>query len=181
MVRAWIFLPRAWLLHPPWLGVTAIPPPGTGPRWLHRMWHGAAALYLASNPTASPAAVASFLIAKSTKSVVTNPMGSPNRLLFIPYITTPILNAPSANALTNDNTPDLSWNNTYNADTFDVQIANTATFLSPLPEGSGVSGLSYTTSTLGDGKWYWRVRAQNRPRTQSLEREPLLHSGYGRA
>ncbi|MEV4317585.1 S8 family peptidase [Actinocrispum sp. NPDC049592] len=43
---------------------------------------GAAALYLAKNPTASAATVASQLIAKATPNKVTNPgSGSPNRLL----------------------------------------------------------------------------------------------------
>jgi subtilisin family serine protease len=44
---------------------------------------GAAALVLAANPTASPAAVESTLIANATPNVITNPgTGSPNRLLF---------------------------------------------------------------------------------------------------
>ncbi|MGB8702094.1 MAG: S8 family peptidase [Thermosynechococcaceae cyanobacterium] len=43
---------------------------------------GAAALYLQKNPTATPAAVATALINKSTKGVVIDPQGSPNRLLF---------------------------------------------------------------------------------------------------
>jgi subtilisin family serine protease len=44
---------------------------------------GAAALYLAANTTASPAAVQSALIAASTPNVITNPgTGSPNRLLY---------------------------------------------------------------------------------------------------
>jgi subtilisin family serine protease len=44
---------------------------------------GAAALVLAANPTASPTAVQSTLIANSTPNVIGNPgTGSPNRLLF---------------------------------------------------------------------------------------------------
>jgi subtilisin family serine protease len=44
---------------------------------------GAVALYLQNNRTASPATVASALIANSTPSKITNPgSGSPNRLLF---------------------------------------------------------------------------------------------------
>jgi subtilisin family serine protease len=47
---------------------------------------GVAAQYLSLNPTASPAAVASALIAASTPNKVTNPgTGSPNRLLFTAY------------------------------------------------------------------------------------------------
>ncbi|GAA3656874.1 subtilisin family serine protease [Lentzea atacamensis] len=45
---------------------------------------GAAARYLQSNPSATPAQVASYLIAQSTPSKVTNPgSGSPNRLLYL--------------------------------------------------------------------------------------------------
>jgi subtilisin family serine protease len=44
---------------------------------------GAAAVYLAANPTASPATVASALNGNATAGVVTDPAGSPNRLLFI--------------------------------------------------------------------------------------------------
>jgi subtilisin family serine protease len=45
---------------------------------------GAAALYLADNPTATPAQVASALTAAATTGVVTGPgTGSPNRLLYV--------------------------------------------------------------------------------------------------
>ncbi|MGW0931775.1 S8 family peptidase [Streptomyces sp. NPDC002644] len=45
---------------------------------------GAAALYLADNPSATPAAVASALIANSVSGKVTSPgTGSPNRLLYV--------------------------------------------------------------------------------------------------
>lgn len=43
---------------------------------------GAAALYLAAHPDATPAQVSDALIAASTKDVVKNPGGAPNRLLF---------------------------------------------------------------------------------------------------
>jgi subtilisin family serine protease len=45
---------------------------------------GAAARYLAANPTATPAQVQAALIAASTPNVITNPgAGSPNRLLYV--------------------------------------------------------------------------------------------------
>ncbi|MFV2117540.1 S8 family peptidase [Streptomyces sp. Act-28] len=45
---------------------------------------GAAALYLAANPSATPAQVSSALTAAATGGVVTNPgTGSPNRLLYV--------------------------------------------------------------------------------------------------
>lgn len=51
---------------------------------------GAAALYLASDPTASPATVTSALTSAATASKVTSPgTGSPNRLLFVGAATPP--------------------------------------------------------------------------------------------
>ncbi|WP_231642357.1 S8 family peptidase [Nocardia sp. NRRL S-836] len=45
---------------------------------------GAAARYLSTNPSATPAQVASYLVAQSTPNKVTNPgSGSPNRLLYL--------------------------------------------------------------------------------------------------
>lgn len=44
---------------------------------------GVAAIYLSANPTATPAAVASALIGNATAGVVTDPAGSPNRLLYM--------------------------------------------------------------------------------------------------
>jgi subtilisin family serine protease len=44
---------------------------------------GAAAIYLAANPTASPATVASALNGNATANEVIDPAGSPNRMLFI--------------------------------------------------------------------------------------------------
>jgi subtilisin family serine protease len=51
---------------------------------------GVAALFLASNPTATPAQVTSAIINASTPNKVTNPgAGSPNRLLYSFFGTTP--------------------------------------------------------------------------------------------
>jgi subtilisin family serine protease len=65
---------------------------------------GAAALYLADNPTASPAAVAAALIANSTPNKITSPgTGSPNRLLFTNVTTvpgTPVLANPGSQTST---------------------------------------------------------------------------------
>lgn len=44
---------------------------------------GMAAIYLSANPTATPAAVSSALIGNATTGVVTDPVGSPNRLLYV--------------------------------------------------------------------------------------------------
>jgi subtilisin family serine protease len=58
---------------------------------------GAAALYLETHPTASPAAVASYLLAAATKDLITEPgTGSPNLLLFIGDPTTAPSPPPAA-------------------------------------------------------------------------------------
>nr|WP_205328329.1 S8 family peptidase [Glycomyces sp. YM15] len=44
---------------------------------------GVAAIYLSANPTASPATVASVLTGNATTGVITDPVGSPNRLLYM--------------------------------------------------------------------------------------------------
>lgn len=123
---------------------------------------GVAALYLAGNPAASPAAVASFLVAQSTKNVVSDPAGSPNRFLFLSNTLggAPLLLNPPASALTSDATPELAWKGVYYADTYQVQYAREAAFLLP----SLVSGISETACTLGpldEGRWYWRARSLN--------------------
>ncbi len=74
----------------------------------------------------------------------------------------PILNAPAAAALTNDNTPDLSWGSGLNGDTYEVQISAGSTFASLLQDVTGASTITtYTASVLPDGSFYWRVRAKN--------------------
>jgi subtilisin family serine protease len=72
---------------------------------------GAAALYLAANPSASPAAVGNALISNATPNKITNPgTGSPNRLLFTGSggTTPPPGPCPAATNGTNVNIPDLS-------------------------------------------------------------------------
>ena len=121
---------------------------------------GAAALYLSGNPKASPATVAAALIANSTKDVVSNPAGSPNRLLFVtsplPAVV-PVLIAPSNGTVMR--VPVLTWKSVNNADVYQVQLASDSVFTSPMAEGSGISALQYSPNTITDGKWYWRVRA----------------------
>ncbi len=70
---------------------------------------GVAALYLATHPTAAPAAVASALIANSSANKVVGPgAGSPNRLLyslFAAVVPTPVSPAGSIT----DKTPTFTW------------------------------------------------------------------------
>ncbi|MGJ7420326.1 S8 family serine peptidase [Streptomyces cinereoruber] len=82
---------------------------------------GAAALYLAANPTATPAQVSTALTTAATPNVVTNPgTGSPNRLLYVGGGTTP--------------PPGKSFENTT-----DYAVADNATVESPVTV-TGVTG-----------------------------------------
>ncbi|MCX5392955.1 S8 family peptidase [Streptomyces sp. NBC_00094] len=83
---------------------------------------GAAAVYLAGNPTATPAQVSTALTTAATPNVVTSPgTGSPNRLLFVGGGTTPPPTGPKF-----ENTADYA-------------IADNATVESPVTV-SGVTG-----------------------------------------
>ncbi|MFI8829258.1 S8 family serine peptidase [Streptomyces sp. NPDC053431] len=87
---------------------------------------GAAALYLAANPSATPAQVSTALTTAATTGTVSDPgVGSPNRLLFVNSITTP--------------PPGKKFEN--NAD---YTIADFMTAHSPITV-SGVSGSAPTT------------------------------------
>jgi hypothetical protein len=74
----------------------------------------------------------------------------------------PVLASPPTNTMTTDNTPTVSWNPVVLwADTYQVQIDNNNTFASPEVTGSGIAGLSFTSSLIPNGTYYWRVRAVN--------------------
>ena len=127
---------------------------------------GAAALYLAGNPSASPKTVADALIADSTKNVISFPYGqggSPNRLLYVSNAlkTASKLVSPKSGYLTNDTTPDFTWNRIYNSDTFNIQISTNSKFSSPMVNTSVDSPFYTPSMPLADGKWYWRVQAVN--------------------
>jgi subtilisin family serine protease len=101
---------------------------------------GAAALYLAANPTASPATVNAAIINSSTPDKITNPgAGSPNRLLNTGTGTTP---PPSGCAPVTNGT--------------DVSIPDKSTVYSDIAI-SGCTGAASTTSTVAvDIRHTWR-------------------------
>ncbi|MHA2250338.1 MAG: Ig-like domain-containing protein [Candidatus Kariarchaeaceae archaeon] len=71
----------------------------------------------------------------------------------------PYLNYPLDIAISNSN-PELTWNEIADADTYNVQVDDDSGFISPIIDTS-TSSTSHTTSTLIDGIYYWRVRAQD--------------------
>lgn len=123
---------------------------------------GAAALYLGVHPNATPAQVAAALIMQSTKNEVLDPKGSPNRLLSVSseIPPAPVLASPANKALTNDNTVTLEWKTSYMNNSYQVQVDDDKYFGSE-NYTTMTSDLFATTSPLGDGLWYWRVRARN--------------------
>ncbi len=76
----------------------------------------------------------------------------------------PVLSTPASGAYTNDNTPELIWKEVAYGANYHVQVSKSSSFSILVPKDvdqEGVSALSYTPSTLTDGKYYWRVRARN--------------------
>jgi subtilisin family serine protease len=73
----------------------------------------------------------------------------------------PVQTAPAASLLTADSTPSFTWNAALNGVTYDIQIDNNSNFSSPEESSLAMGGLTYTSLGLGDGLWYWRVRANN--------------------
>ncbi len=72
------------------------------------------------------------------------------------------LDSPASGYLTNDNTPVLYWKSTLYARDYELQVDDSYTFSSPVLDQQLISGLSKTLTTpLADGKYYWRVRAEN--------------------
>jgi hypothetical protein len=91
----------------------------------------------------------------------------------------PVIKVPKANAFTNDNTPTVSWNAVSGANTYEVQVDNDATFVSPVFTLADVS-TTYTTVTpfLADGAYSVRVRAQSLRFAQRLEQAGQIHRRY---
>jgi hypothetical protein len=74
----------------------------------------------------------------------------------------PVLTGPVNNGLTNDDTPTFGWKTATNAQSYELQIATTTTFASPVVDATIPSNLLlYSSTTLTDGKYYWRVRSLN--------------------
>ena len=108
---------------------------------------GAAALYLQTHPSASPASVSSWLTSNATTGKVTNPgTGSPNRLLYTLEGTPPTEPPPSGNLLVN---PGFESGNTGWSSTSGVITSSTSR---PARTGSWKAWLngygSSTTDTL---------------------------------
>jgi subtilisin family serine protease len=124
---------------------------------------GAAALYLADHPSASPAQVASAITSQATSGVVINPgTDSPNLLLAVfssdvPQVT---LASPADSSRVNQTNVTLSWNAGYIGNSYTLEVDDSDAFDS-LFHTFSTEDLSDTVSGLTEGTWYWRVQASN--------------------
>ena len=72
----------------------------------------------------------------------------------------PVLASPLNARLTNDTTPDFSWNTVTNGDHYQIQVSRSTTFIPVITEETLAPGvLNFTSTNLTDGIHYWRVRA----------------------
>jgi subtilisin family serine protease len=124
---------------------------------------GAAALYLWTNPTATPATVANALFSFSTKNVVTDPVGSINRLLFsqvfapvvMPTALTPV-------GAISDTTPTYNWTKIAGATQYQLQLNKGVALVYTQTILAGVcttSCLRTPATVLPYAAYTWKVRA----------------------
>jgi hypothetical protein len=75
----------------------------------------------------------------------------------------PNLSQPTDTLITTDKTPTFQWNISQYADNHTLQVSNRSDFtILKINKSLGPTADTYTpTSTLEEGKWYWRVRANN--------------------
>jgi hypothetical protein len=75
----------------------------------------------------------------------------------------PVLVQPTDSSVTTDTTPTFQWNISQNARNHTIQVSNRSDFaILKITESLGPTTDTYTpTNNLADGKWYWRVRANN--------------------
>ena len=133
---------------------------------------GAAALYLEANPTATPGAVQSGLVAAASTGKITGvPAGTANRLLYTifgppppppPPPAAPTQIAP-ANTATGVAVPaTLSWNASATATSYRVEVSANAAFTTPIFLDRSVTTTSTSVSGLAaNTTYYWRVTASN--------------------
>lgn len=108
---------------------------------------GAAALYRAANPSATPAQVASALSSNATSGVVTNPgTGSPNLLLYTGFIGAPGNQAPVANFTSSCTGLTCTFNGSTSTD--DQGVVSWSWTFGDATTGSGVS-VSHTYAAGG--------------------------------
>jgi subtilisin family serine protease len=132
---------------------------------------GAAALYLAAHPAATPDEVASELVAAASLNKISGvPAGTANRLLFsLPGTVPPPARPPAptlvspAQGATRVAVPvTLSWNASIGAESYRIQISRTLDFATLVLNRARVTTTSTPFAGLAPGTvYYWRVRGIN--------------------
>ena len=134
---------------------------------------GAAALYLAANPTATPAAVHTALTgAASLNQIKLVPTGTVNKLLFTTQGDLPVAVVPAptvaptlispANGATNISRTagTLTWSSVTGASAYRLQISTNSTFTALAYDNPGITTTSITLSGFASRtKYFWRVAA----------------------
>ncbi|MBI5955254.1 MAG: S8 family serine peptidase [Chloroflexi bacterium] len=75
-------------------------------------------------------------------------------------LTAPTLSLPKNGLISNDTTPDFSWNAVTAANTYEIQISTNNTF-TDVVRTSTSAARTYTPAALPHGVYYWRVRGRN--------------------
>ena len=132
---------------------------------------GAAALYLQTNPTATPAAVQSALKSNGTSNTITGiPGGTVNLLLYSlvstgpppPAPATPVLSSPADASTGISTSPTLSWQTSAGADSYGVQVSTVSSFSTTVYSQTGITATSTgITGLAGNTTYYWRLNATN--------------------
>jgi hypothetical protein len=131
---------------------------------------GVAAQYLAANPTATPAQVATALVAMATPNVIQSlPAGTVNRLLYSRAVATepppppsaaPILISPANGSTGVWISPTLTWGASAGAATYEVQVSTSLAFTTLLYDQPGLALTSFALTDLAPRtRYYWRVNA----------------------
>lgn len=91
-----------------------------------------------------------------------NPPGAYYRSAVPIVRTAPVLTAPANALLTNDRTPNFTWNAVSGGYTYQLDISKVPTSATRVQRFYGTPRvLSYTATALPNGVYYWRVRALN--------------------
>jgi aqualysin 1 len=124
---------------------------------------GVAALYLEVKPNATPSMVTYGIINAATLGKVSDPVGSPDRLLYSRQVARPKLLDPKGNIT--DTTPTFQWKYVFAANLYRFQVYEGATlvYTETVDGAATCSGLvcSFTPATVlpsGAYKWYAQAK-----------------------
>ncbi len=73
----------------------------------------------------------------------------------------PTLYSPADGSTTNDTTPFFDWGSVSGASSYQIQVDDFSSFLTPVISQTTSSSYYIPSSALADGTYYWRVRALN--------------------